>query len=250
MIAQDTVIEAFKIFAKLNATGEVPKDEARLYVSDDEVRGLVSQFADEVDCTVISAGDNLYLVPLTKNSYYHITNDQIKRDNLPARSLNMDIYIMYLLIIILIGEFYDSYQTNEPTRDFISTAAWLDSVNERIEALKQIGEDKLKELEMEMEYNWLGIIERWDAMDNIRENVVRQTAHSNVRMSYINNAKKFLESNNLIDEIGEDEITLTQKTKIIVQKYFMEYEYNRGILDVIYQIEHRVGEQDAGNLQD
>lgn len=250
MLSQDSVIEAFKIFARLNAEGEMPKADGRLFVSDDEVRGLVTQFAKEVDCTIISAGEEIYLIPLTKNSHYHLTNDQIKRDFLPSRAHNMDIYILYLLIIIFIGEFYDSYQTTEPTRDFISTAAWLESVNERIEGLKQIGEERLKEMEMTYEYNWLGIIERWDAMDNIKENVVRQTAHSNVRISHINHAKKFLLSNKLIQEIGPDELALTQKAKIIVQKYYMEYEYNRGILEVIYQIEHRKGDDHASDIQD
>ncbi|MBC7960644.1 MAG: non-ribosomal peptide synthetase module, partial [Vallitaleaceae bacterium] len=106
MLNQDTVIEAFKIFAKLSAEGEVKKSDARLFVSDDEVRGLVSQFAGEVDCTILSAGDDIFLVPLTKNSIYHLTNDQIKRDYLPSRALNMDIYILYLLIVVFIGEFY------------------------------------------------------------------------------------------------------------------------------------------------
>lgn len=250
MLKQDTVIEAFKIFAKLNAEGELPKSDARLFVSDDEVRGLVNQFAGEVDCTIISAGDVIYLVPLTKNSIYHITNDQIKRDYLPSRATNMDIYLLYLLTIIFIGEFYDSYQTVEPTRDFISTASWLESVNERIEGLKQLGEERLKEMEMTQEYNWLGIIERWDAMDNIKENVVRQTAHSNVRISHIKHAKKFLMAQKLVEEVGQDELALTQKAKIIVQKYYMEYEYNRGILEVIYQMEHKKGDEHASDIQD
>ncbi|MBC7958455.1 MAG: non-ribosomal peptide synthetase module [Vallitaleaceae bacterium] len=248
MLNQDTVIEAFKIFAKLSAEGEVKKSDARLFVSDDEVRGLVSQFAGEVDCTILSAGDDIFMVPLTKNSIYHLTNDQIKRDYLPSRALNMDIYILYLLIVVFIGEFYDSYQTPEPTRDFISTTSWLESVNERIEGLKQLGEERLKELEMTFEYNWLGIIKRWDAMDNIKENVVRQTAHSNVRLSHINHAKKFLIAQKLVQEIGMDELALTQKAKVIVQKYYMEYEYNRGILEVIYGMEHQEGEAHANDL--
>lgn len=248
MINQEIAVQAFKIFARLSAEGELLKQEARLYVSDDEVRGLCTQFADEVDCTIISAGDYLYLVPLTKNSDFHITNDQIKRDYLPSRATNMDIYMMYLLIIIMIGEFYDSYQTLEATRDFITTSAWLESVNERMHALKQLGDEALTEMESKTEINWVGVVEKWDAMDNIRENVVRQTAHSNVRMSTINHAKKFMLANGLITEIGDDELTLTQKARIIVQKYFMEYEYNRGVLELIYQIERGDGDNHASNL--
>lgn len=248
MFSQDAVIEAFKIYAKLSAEGEVMKDDVSAYIANDEVRGLVTEFAKEVDCTIISAGEVLYLVPLTKNAVFHITNDQLKREYLPSRSLNMDMYLMYLLIIIMIGEFYDSYQTTEPTRDFITVAGWLDSANRRIESLKGMGMEKLAELEMNTEYNWVGIVEKWDAMDNIRENVVRQTAHSNVRISYIQHAKRFMEAQHLLEEIGQDELRLTQKAKVIIQKYYMEYEYNRGILEIIYQFEQEGGADDAGNI--
>ncbi len=248
MLSQDTVIESFKIYARLCAEGEVLKDEISIYLANDEVRGLVSEFAKEVDCTIISAGDLIYLVPLTKNAIFHLTNDQLKREYLPSRALNMDLYLMYLLIIILIGEFYDSYQTIEPTRDFITVSGWLDSANERIEALKGMGMEKLSHMEMTTEYNWVGIIDKWDAMDNVRENVVRQTAHSNVRISHIQNAKRFLEAQKLVEEIGEDELRLTQKAKVIIQKYYMEYEYNRGILEIIYQCEQKGVTESAGNI--
>ena len=47
--------------------------------------------------------------------------------------------------------------------------------------------------------------------------------------------KQFLEKQDMIKDIGNDEIEITQKTKVIIQRYYMDYEYNRGLLDFIYQ---------------
>lgn len=121
MINHDLVIDAFKIFSKLNANGELLKTECNSFFTDETIRSLVMEFAIEVDCTVITAADYVYLVPLTKNSIYHITNSDIKRIYFPGnKTLNMDIYLMYVAIIIFIGEFYDSYQSSNSTRDFIT----------------------------------------------------------------------------------------------------------------------------------
>lgn len=231
------IMATFKIYAELNANGKILKDNAKLFQTDDEVRGMLMAFAGEVDCTVISSGKYLYMVPLTKNSIFHITNDEIKKKYFPSRALNMDIYLMYVAIIVLIGEFYDSYQTNRPTREFITTVEWLSSLNERLQTLKQFDEDYLKDMEEEYEYNWRDILKNWEAMDNIKEGIKRRTARTVSRMSFIMIVKNFLLKEGIAKEVGPDELTLTDKTGAIVTKYFMEYEYNRGILEFIYQLE-------------
>ena len=42
-------------------------------------------------------------------------------------------------------------------------------------------------------------------------------------------------------DIGNNEMELTEKTKVIVQRYYMDYEYNRGLLDFIYQFDKKEG---------
>ncbi|MCF8018843.1 MAG: DUF6063 family protein [Vallitaleaceae bacterium] len=243
------LMETFKIYAVLNAEGKMLKENAKLYHTDDEVRGTLMAFANEVDCTIISADPYIYMVPLTKNSIFHMTNDEIKKQYFPSRSLNVDIYLMYVAIIIFIGEFYDSYQTTRPTRDFLTTVEWLSSLNERLMALKNIDEEILKDMEEEYAYNWLDILTNWEAMDNIKEGVRRHTARTVSRMSFILIVKQFMIKEEIAVEIGQDELCLTDKAHTIIRKYFMEYEYNKGILEFIYQLEQ--GETtDAGNSQD
>lgn len=233
----EKLMSTFKIYAKLNADGRVLKENAGLFQSDDDVRGTLMAFAGEVDCTIVSAGKYLYMVPLTKNSIFHITNDEIKKKYFPSRALNMDIYLMYVAIIVFVGEFYDSYQTDRPTREFLTTVDWLTSLNERLAVLKDFDEEYLKDMEAAYEYNWLDILKNWEAMDNVKDNIRRRTARTVSRMSFMMIVKNFMLKEGIAREIGSDELVLTDKAKAIVTKYFMEYEFNRGIIEFIYQLE-------------
>jgi hypothetical protein len=237
--SQDEVIKAFQIYAKISRNGYSEGDELRLYLAEDKIRGLVDQFAKEVDCTIFSVGERLFFVPLALNSPFHISNDTLKKTYFTGKTVNADIYFMYVTIIILIGEFYDSYQTTEPTRDFISMSDWLEQVNERLETLQGVEEEEIKEIEKEFEYNWSAIIGKWADMDDLKETAKVQSGRTISRLSFLNTVKRFLIAQDLVQDIGNDELQLTEKAKVIVQRYFMELEYNRGILEFIYSIDRQ-----------
>lgn len=236
-MTDERMMATFRIYTHLSTEGKILKDNAGLYHTDDDVRGMLMAFAGEVDCTIIEAGSYLYMVPLTKNSVFHVTNDTIKKKYFPSRALNMDIYLMYVAIIVFVGEFYDSYQTTRPTREFLTTVDWLTSLNERLSVLKGFDESYLKDMEEAYDYNWLDILKNWEAMDNVKEGIRRRTARTVSRMSFMMIVKNFLIKEGIATEIGPDELMPTDKTKAIVTKYFMEYEHNRGIIDFIYQLE-------------
>lgn len=229
------VMEAFRLYATLAVKGYSDKEALRIYLADDVVRGLVEEFAQEVECTVIPAGDQLYLIPLTLSSPFHVSNQSLKEQYLPAYAVNADIHLMYVAIIILFGEFYDSYQTMEPTRDFLTLDHWLTRLNERLLALKEIDPTELGKMESELEYNWQQVIEKWDALDDLKETVKAQDARTRSRLGFLNTVKKFLEAQDLIRDIGEDEVTLTDKAQTIIQRYYMEVEHNQRILEFIYR---------------
>lgn len=233
----DQVIKAFKIYSKLAAEGLGEKEDLRQYLVDDRLRGLVDQFAEEVQCVIFVAGDFIYMIPKAMASDFHVSNETIKREHLPARASNADIYLMYIATIVLFGEFYDSYQTTNPTRDFVSIEHWLDSVNERIFSLKEHDMDKLEKMEKEYEYNWITILSSWELLDDTKEGVKKQDGRTASRLAFLNITKNFLEEQGLINDIGNDEIELTEKAKIIMQRYYMDYEFNRGILNFMYGLE-------------
>lgn len=234
---REQIIEAHKIYMRLVGEGSLPRVEVKSYTREEQIEELVNQFAREDDATIIMAGEMLYLVPMATTSPFHMNNELIKKLYLPNGATNLDIYLMYVSIIILLGEFYNSYQSQEPTRSFINVEEWLESVNIRFESLKQIDEENLKKIEEEQEYNWTKILEKWMAIDDVKEKAKRQTGNTNSRISFLNMVKSFLEKQDMVKDIGNNEIELTEKTKVIIQRYYMDYEYNRGLLDFMYQYE-------------
>ena len=237
-----TIMRAFDLYTTLARDGYGNKEQLQEYLADDQVRGLVDQFAGKVDCVTIIAGDQLYMMPETKLSPFHVNNDFLKRTYLKGNATNADLYLLYFATIVLIGEFYNSYNTVDTTRAFIQVDEWVQSINERMESLKEHSEEQVKELEKEFSYNWLTLIEKWDAMDDIKETAKKQAGNTISRLSFIDTVKRFLLDQEIVAEIGNNEIILTEKAKTIVQRYFMELEYNRGILEFLYQFDQQKGE--------
>src|SRR5690606_37990254 len=92
----DEVMKAFRIYAQLARSGDADKESLLQVEADDHVRGLLDQFAAEVDCVVMGAGDRLILVPLARLSPFHITNESLKRMYLRGNAVNADLYLMYV----------------------------------------------------------------------------------------------------------------------------------------------------------
>ena len=102
-------------------------------------------------------------------------------------------------------------------------------------SLADMDKEILQKVEEEQEYNWQKILEKWLALDDVKEKAKKLTGVTASRISFLNMTKQFLEKQEMIKDIGNNELEITEKTKVIIQRYYMDYEYNRGLLDFIYQ---------------
>lgn len=109
-------------------------------------------------------------------------------------------------------------------------------------------QEELKALEKEHSYNWLTIIEQWNALDTIKVTAKKQSGKTLSRLSFIHTVKNFLVKENVILEIGNDEVELTEKTKTIVQRYFMDVDHNNDILQFLYDLQSEEEGLYADNL--
>ncbi|MHC1748336.1 MAG: DUF6063 family protein [Cellulosilyticaceae bacterium] len=232
--SQEQVRAAYAIYRQLYVYGSGTIKEWKEYVYDEQIRSLMEEFAHQDEAAILNAGEVLYLVPLVSQNNMQLSNEYIKKFYMNSDANNIDLYMMYFCTIIFIGKFYDSYESIQATRGFMTIEEWLESVNERIELLAEIDEAVLVSKEKELEYNWTKIIDFWLALDHLKENVKRQTGKTKSRVSFLNMTKSFLEKQGLVEDLGNDELNLTDKAQDIIQKYYMEYEYNRGILDFLY----------------
>lgn len=232
--SEQTVIQAFQIYTKLARESIANKEYVQLYRADDQIRALLDEFSREVDCVIVTTSEQIFLIPKTKLSPFHVSNEWIKRNYLRSNATNGDIYLLYFSTIILFGSFYDTYQRTEPARQFLQIDEWVRFIQERIDHLKTHDTEELKELEKEFSYNWSIIIEKWEDMDDIKETAKKQSGNTISRFSFMDSVKRFLIDQELVQEIGNYEIILTEKAKTIIQRFFMELEYNKGIFEFIY----------------
>lgn len=241
-------MKAFELYTKLARQGVLAGEDYQLYMSNNEVYTLLDQYADKVECVLFVAANQLYMVPKTMNSPFHVNNEYLRKTYLKANATNGDLYLLYFSTIVLLGEFYNSYFTKEPTIHFLTLSRWVEAVNERMEVLAQHPDERLKELEKEHSYNWLSILEKWNALDDIKESAKSQKGQTLSRLSFIHTAKNFLVKEDVITDIGNDEVALTEKAKTIVQRYFMNLEHNNKILQFLYDLQPKEEDIDANHL--
>lgn len=241
---QQHIIKAFHLYSRLAVQGYIEQEDVECYLMNEDIQSLLEQFVREVDAILVHAGDVIYLVPITGLSPFHIKNEQIRRE-FGANAVNADIYMMYFAMLVFIGEFYNSYQSGETQRDFLTMNEWLDVVNTRIGTLRQHTPEELQRCGEDLQYNWLSILEKWDALNDLKESAVNQKGNTVSRLSFLHKAMQFMLKEKVVNEIGPGEYDLTEKTKTIVQRYFMEFDYNRGILQFMYQYDERKDEQYA-----
>ncbi|WP_010648771.1 DUF6063 family protein [Oceanobacillus massiliensis] len=235
--SEEKVMKAFQIYANLARTAVTDQEAVQLYRADDDIRSLLDLYAKEVDAVIVNTTEHLYLIPETKLSSFHVSNDWIKRHYLRSGATNGDIYLLYFATIILFGTFYNSYQSGRPTRDFLRVEEWMHQIQELMEQLQALDEEVLKQKESEFSYNWRQIVDKWVDMNDIKESVKRQTGNTISRYSFLDTVKRFLVDQDLVMDQGNEEIALTEKAKTIIQRYFMEVEYNKGIFTFIYEME-------------
>ena len=247
----ETVRRAFEMFQVLTSTGKAGKAHYHLYLADDAIRGLINEFVKSVDCDLVTVGQELLLIPTVGDSPFHVSNEYLRKTYLKSGASNADLYLLYFTTLVLFGEFYNSYLSQEPTRDFIQISDWVVAVQQRIATLKEHDKEDLKSLSVEFSYNWQMIIDKWDSMDDLKEQAKKQSGNTISRLSFLDTVQRFLVDQELVQEIGNNEITLTEKTKTIIQRYFMDLDYNRGILEFLYRTEagKKEGACDADNLE-
>ena len=241
---QAHIIKAFQLYTRLAAEGFIAEEDVEYYLMNEDVQSLLEQFVHEVDAVLVHAGDILYLVPTTGLSPFHIKNEQIRRE-LGANAVNADVYMMYFAIVVFIGEFYNSYQSVETQRDFLTMNEWLAVIHSRVETLSQHSPEELQGYGSDLQYNWPAILEKWQALNDLKESATNQKGNTVSRLSFLHKVVQFMLKEKIIIEIGPGEYNLTEKTQTIVQRYFMELDYNRGVLQFMYQYDERKDEEHA-----
>jgi len=234
LVQQEKVARAFDMYSELAMEGRVSGEVVRLFKIDTDFRALVEMFCKKVNAVCIEVGNEVLLVPETKLSPFHVTNETLKREYFKSKGRNDDLYLMYFATICVIGEFYNSFHSNHPTRPFITLEEWMQAINRRMSTLREYDEEALKAKEKEHSYRWHMLLEKWDGLDDVKETAKRQSANTMSRVSFLHTTCRFLKDEGILVETGLGEYELTEKAQVIIGNYFMDSEYNRGIIAFLY----------------
>ena len=243
---QEQIAKAFDMYSVLAVEGRISGDAVRYFKIDTDFRALVEMFCAKVDAVCLEVGNEVLLVPKTRLSPFHVTNDTLKREYFRSKGKNEDLYLMYFATICVLGEFYNSFHSMKPTRPFITLEEWIEAINRRLTSLRAYDEETLKEKEKYYSYRWSLLIEKWDALDDVKESAKRQSANTMSRVSFLHTTCKFLRDQEILVESGIGEFQLTEKAEVIIGNYFMDAAYNRGIIAFLYGMKEE-GEEHADN---
>ncbi|MEK4700994.1 DUF6063 family protein [Solibacillus sp. FSL R7-0668] len=241
---QEKIMHAFDMYSQLAMDGRVSGDVVRLFKIDTDFRALVEMFCKKVHAVCIEVGNEVLLVPETKLSPFHVTNEALKREYFKSKGRNDDLYLMYFATICVIGEFYNAFHSKNPTRPFITLEEWMQAIDRRMAILREYNEGTLKEKEKQYSYRWHMLLEKWDGLDDVKETAKRQSANTVSRVSFLHTTCRFLKDEDILVETGMGEYELTEKAQVIIGNYFMDSEYNRGIIAFLYGMKE---EDDADN---
>ncbi|WPK10297.1 DUF6063 family protein [Lysinibacillus louembei] len=233
---QEKVERAFEMYSELAMEGRVTGEAVRLFKIDTDFRALVEMFCKKVQAICIEVGDEVLLVPETRLSPFHVTNEALKREYFKTKGRNEDLYLMYFATICVIGEFYNAFHSIHPTRPFITIEEWIQAIDRRMATLREYDEETLKEKEKQYSYRWHMLLEKWDGLDDVKETAKRQSANTMSRVSFLHTTCRFLRDEEILIETGIGEFELTEKAKVIIGNYFMDSEYNRGIIAFLYSM--------------
>lgn len=237
----DKIKAVFQLYSEMMYRGEAPKEVTTLYQSDIAARELMDAMAEVMECEIFPADRKLYLIPRASDSLLSISNQELLKRYFPASFQNKEIYTLYFALMVLVGEFYDSDTSMRPTREFVSIDHWIHQISLLLDSLKNLGKETLEQLEKDQEVNWLMIIDKWDSLDTYREDVVEKKRAAS-KYAFMETVKNFLIKQEVLEDVGADEVTLTEKAKVIVSRYYMNTDYNRELMSFIYGLKEGLHE--------
>lgn len=157
-------------------------------------------------------GNVVYLIPNEDNDYLGYSKKTLKAVLCKSNATDKDYYLSQFVIVTLLVEFYDGQGSSSKARDYFRVGDLLNSVSE---GLNEGVSRSDSELEDKDGLAFTNMLESFEALRSEEKSSRARTT----KEGFIYNILMFLQGQNLIDYIEEDEMIKT--TKKLDQ--FMDY---------------------------
>ena len=220
----DNIILSQSIFYYLLCNSELKEiDEPELYkayVENEEVMILVKSQGEISDCMIERYGSVIYIMPNISNTYLGFSKADLKMELCKSGATDKDYYLSQFVLLTLLVEFYDGQGSSCKSRDFIKAGQLQNLISERLKSGKE-AEEEVETTGLDYQ----SMSEAFEALKSDDKNSRKKTT----KEGFLNTILDFLEKQNLIVYIQEDEmIKTTEKLDNIMEwKLLNKNNYSR-----------------------
>lgn len=204
----EEVIYSQQIFYHLIEHRSLSEDDEislyKAYTENENVMDLVKRQGTIADSLIERYGNIIYLIPDEDNIYLGFSKQELKKELCKSTATDKDYYLSQFVILTLLVEFYDGQGSTSKARDYLRVGDLLNSVSE---SLKEGVENSNEETE---DIDGLAFSNMLEAYEALRSDD-RGSRAKTTKEGFIYTILKFLQNQELIDYIEEDEMIKTTK---------------------------------------
>lgn len=212
----EDITQSQNIFYYLIQHRELKEEEDielyKAYTENENIMELVKRQGDIANSIIERYGNVIYLIPNEDNNYLGYSKQNLKSILCKSNATDKDYYLSQFIILTLLVEFYDGSGSSSKARDYFRVGDLLNSVSERLK-------EGVSKADIEMEDReglaFTNMLESFEALRSEEKGSRARTT----KEGFLYNILIFLQKQNLIDYIEEDEMIKT--TKKLDQ--FMDY---------------------------
>lgn len=184
----------------------------KAYTENENILDLVKRQGNIAKSLIERYGNIIYLIPDEDNTYLGYSKQNLKSILCKSTATDKDYYLSQFVILTLLVEFYDGQGSSSKARDYLRVGDLLNSVSDRLKEGIEGLDDETEDIE------GLAFTNMLEAFEALRSEEKGSRART-TKEGFIYNILKFLQNQDLVDFIEEDEMIKT--TKKLDQ--FMDY---------------------------
>jgi len=184
----------------------------KAYTENENVMDLVKR-QGIISKSIIERYSNIiYLIPNEDNNYLGFSKQNLRPILCKSTATDKDYYLSQFVILTLLVEFYDGQGSSSKTRDYLRVGDLLNTISDRLKDGTSNSDEDLEDRD------GLAFSNMLEAFEALRSDD-RGSRSKTTKEGFIYNILRFLQNQNLLDFIEEDEMIKT--TKKLDQ--FMDY---------------------------
>lgn len=176
----------------------------KAYTENENIMDLVKRQGIISKSLIERYGNIIYLIPNEDNNYLGFSKQNLKAILCKSTATDKDYYLSQFVILTILVEFYDGQGSSSKARDYLRVGELLNIISDRLKEGTSKSDEELEDREGLAFSNMLEAFEALRSED-------RGSRAKTTKEGFIYNILKFLQVQNLVDFIEEDEIIKTTK---------------------------------------